>query len=566
MKIFRLFTALLFITAIGFAASYELITYSPTDNSEFLEGTDTMFVQAAVFKDSQIYSGVNLNVLIEGTSITQEIEPGLGNIFRDSLDISELEVGDYVLKLSIPSLNISENLNFEILSPEEGEEIQSANLFLDFISPQSEKYSSSNLLVRIQLKDINGMIPDDAKVTGVLSYYDEKVEDFNLKLSMRLFEKMLVLDEEGEYSIQVTAEHNGNKVIKSVNFYYGETEEKYETASEYNVFLTVVSPPETNSYVMDEEIPFYVMFKDTNDMFVDGEVRFEVYDPEEELIHEEKVSRNRQYFTTSYTFKEEGVYRLLFIGDFETFQNVQKTRLVYIETNKEDVNKLNVQIMSPKEDVYPDNAKLIARARLRYKNEPVKNATVIAVVNELEYEMTYDSFGEYTVKLPKLVEDEYKLSVVAKEGELIGEVNSEFKISKQRLNINLNYPDEGTIFLKRDNALTFSFDIADERGDVAHGAEISLALTDPEGKEIQSKIYQTETGEYTGIVYLDKRGTYQFTATGEKAGYVSDSIESNFTLDIEDLYIFGFEFETLLNIILILAILILVAGFLKGIF
>jgi len=566
MKIFRLITALLFIAAIGFATSYELITYSPADNYNFLEGTDSMFVQAAVFKDSQIYSGVKLNVLIENTNIDQEIEPGLGNIFRDSLDISELEIGSYVLELSVPSLEISKKLNFEIVTPEEGETIQSANLFLDFISPQSEQYSSSNVLVRVQLKDINGMIPDDAEVTGVLSYYDEKVEDFNLKLSMRLFEKMLILDEEGEYSLQVTAELNGNKVIKSVNFYYGETEEEYETASEYNVFLTVVSPPETNSYVIDEEIPFYVMFKDTNDMFVDGEVKFEVYDQEEELIHEEDLSRNRQYFTNSYTFKEEGVYRILFIGDFETFQNVQKTRLVYIETNKEDVNKLSIQIMSPKEDVYPDNAKLIARARLRYKNEPVKNATVIAVVNELEYEMTYDSFGEYTVKLPKLMEDEYKLSVVAKEGELVGEANSEFKISKQRLNINLNYPDEGTIFLKRDNALTFSFDISDERGDIAHGAEISLGLTDPEGKEIQSKIYQTETGEYTGIVYLDKRGTYQFTATGEKAGYVSDSIESTFTLDIEDLYVFGFEFETLLNIILILAILILVAGFLKGIF
>jgi len=411
------------------------------------------------------------------------------------------------------------------------------------------------------------MIPQNANVTGKLIFGGTEVETFELELVGRFFQEKITLSDEGKYAVEVTAQLENITETKSIEFYYGETTEDVEVASEYNVFLRITSPTETETFGIDEEVPIFVMFRDTNELFVDGKVSMEIYNTENEKIHDEDLERKRQYYTSEYKFKEEGVYRLHFKGIFSDFKPVNRSVLVYVETSKEEANQLEINIITPKVGVYPEDVKLILRARIKYQGTPVKNGTVYAVINELEYEMAYDAFGEYFVKLPKLAENEYQFSIVAKSEDLTGETESFFKISKHRLDLQLVYPEgEQTIFIKRDTPLTFSFDVYDETGDVSAGAEIILRITDVDGKEIESRIYQTEEGEYTGIVYLDKRGEYTFTSTAELSGYVKDSVESTFTLDIEDVYVFGMELETLLNIVLVVAILILIAGFLKGIF
>ena len=99
------------------------------------------------------------------------------------------------------------------------------------------------------------------------------------------------------------------------------------------------------------------------------------------------------------------VYRLLFEGETGNYV-ANKTAFAYIATEPSEANKLDVKVVTPSPDVYPEDAKLIVRARVKYKGDPVKNATVVAVVNEYEYNMKYDQYGEYYVKLPNLAEDE----------------------------------------------------------------------------------------------------------------------------------------------------------------
>jgi hypothetical protein len=195
------------------------------------------------------------------------------------------------------------------------------------------------------------------------------------------------------------------------------------------------------------------------------------------------------------------------------------------------------------------------------------------VILELEgniYAMDYDKFGEYTAVLPHLLQGTHSAKVIATEGNLMAEDYVEFMISDHLLNISLISPNTvDTNYLSEKEPLEIKLDVFDETHDIVPGALVVAEILEPSGRAIETQVFQDpETGVYKAVFYPNTAGIYRMTVTASKQGYVSGSEDYTFTVEIQKPSIIPatISWETLLTIVLGLAILILLAALLKFIF
>jgi hypothetical protein len=230
-----------------------------------------------------------------------------------------------------------------------------------------------------------------------------------------------------------------------------------------------------------------------------------------------------------------------------------------------------VSILVPRSSIYAKNSVIEARAKVMLGSQPVKNADVFFIFNNNTVQMSYDSFGEYVVNIGPLSEGEYSVKVTATKENLIAEDKSVFLISGHYLNITEISPINGQeLKMKKGEALKIKAKVVDETGDIIYGAFVVAKIVEPDEKALEMQLFQ-EDKYYAAVLYLDRLdGTYKLELSASHPQFVPAEKKSHFILEFkkEKWMLFGYEFtfETILTVILGIAILILLLGLLRAVF
>lgn len=268
-------------------------------------------------------------------------------------------------------------------------------------------------------------------------------------------------------------------------------------------------------------------------------------------------------YSTLFTPLAEGVYSLALTaakgGNIATLTLPFQVGALLTPTSD-----LTVDVLSPKTGTYAPNSSIVVRARVLYKNEPLKNATVSMDFLGGKKQMTYDKYGEYvtTVQPP---EGRYELGVVATYGSLVSEGKATFLVSRHTISLDLLSPTDNRT-IRKGESVTLSVNVLDEAGDVVNGVSLTATIIEPQGRVLEMPIFQSPaTGEYTTVFYPDDDGVYKISLLAGKEDYLESAVESTFAIELKK-EAMPITTETLLTIALAIAVLILLAAVLKVIF
>lgn len=280
-------------------------------------------------------------------------------------------------------------------------------------------------------------------------------------------------------------------------------------------------------------------------------------------ITELQMHESAYTYSALFTPQAEGAYNLTITA--RKAGNVAVLALAFrVGALLTPTSDLTVDVLSPKTGTYAPNSSIVVRARVLYKNDPLKNATVSMTLLNATQQMAYDKYGEYVAAVQP-PEGRYELSVVATYGGLVSEGKATFLVSRHTLNMELLSPaDNRTI--QKGESVTIAVNVLDEAGDVVNGVGLTATVIEPQGRVLEMPIFQSPaTGEYTTVFYPDDDGTYKISLLAGKENYLESAVEATFAIELKK-EAMPITTETLLTIALAIAVLILLAAVLKVIF
>lgn len=332
--------------------------------------------------------------------------------------------------------------------------------------------------------------------------------------------------------------------------------------------INILYPSQNQVFAINSTVPLEIEFLNYNmQMIKDAEVTATISRNGEE-IDEISMTEKQYTYWLSYKFESAGNYVVVFHGVKDDLED-EKRLYLSIGLPGEIAQALNftVQILIPRSDTYAEESQIIARARVRMEGQPVVDADVILQLGDNEYEMEYYQFGEYTYVIGPLGIGMYEMRVIASYTNLIAEDSVIFFISEHALSVDLIEPEDGQeVYLTLRDQMPLKVDVRDERGDIVPRALVLVDIIDPAGVTTETQLFQDpDTGIYKSVFYPDQEGIYRMTTTSSKAGYVGKIIDSNFkvTLKEDGFFPLKISWETLLTLIIAVAIAILVIGILR---
>jgi hypothetical protein len=336
--------------------------------------------------------------------------------------------------------------------------------------------------------------------------------------------------------------------------------------------IKVLYPESGRNYDLNTTVQFEIEFVDANSLIIDDAQMEMFIFGEGELV--DRIAMDEQAYTyrQGYFFDIPGRYEVKFSGEKGSIEAEQSVFItIGNETQIAEEADFTVDILVPQADVYAVGSSLLMRARVRYDQMPVTDAVVELDFMGQTILMDYDAYGEYTYVTPNIgVQGTYTVEVLTSYQGMLAKDIVEFMISDHFLNISLIEPSSPeAIVMEAGEPLDLHVDVFDETGDIVAGAEVIAEILEPRGRMVETQIFQDPvSGKYKTVVYPNEPGTYELTVTASKSGYVTDIKEFTYEISFpkKQWLPSSINYETLLLIILGLAILILVAGFLKFIF
>ncbi|MBI4214763.1 hypothetical protein HY546_02100, partial [archaeon] len=280
-----------------------------------------------------------------------------------------------------------------------------------------------------------------------------------------------------------------------------------------------------------------------------------------------EFSETPEYYVSTFRFEEAGQY-VVNVTASKGNLSAYASRTLTIGLQAGALQDLSLNIITPLPRVYPENTAPAVRARVSLSGRPVTDAIVLALLNSIEYPMTYVQFGEYTVSLPALQEGAYSLYVIASVNNSSTEDKVEFAVSKKRLLIELITPNESAeVVQKSGEAVTVAFNVKNERGDLEPNVQVEVTFLAPSGRRSVAQAFQSLSGEYSTQFFATDTGIHSYNVTADKAGFVPGFFQSDFRVTLEkQSFLFGWDTQTLLNVLLVVAILILIAAAFRAVF
>jgi hypothetical protein len=525
------------------------------------------------FVDLYAYAGIdqNNNISCDDVNVTVTVNnnayPMDRQVTCEYLRLLQLPAGEYVANFSgvYPG-----DEHRQVLCPFNITSVNSLSLVVYGI--RAGDVFRQNASAHIEAVGVVGNHNVDANITAKLISGNTILNETNLTestLDLKVGD-LLLNAPIGDYTIRVTAKYLSFIVQKDYNITISQTQVQNVSAAQLNLLILEPTP---SIYPKNFTISLQAAVQDESQNVVTGAiVRADIY-KDEAKVASVSLQPSDWYYKGSYLFRDVGVYRITYYASkgYSTI-NSSVTFLVGSESELLKTANFSVKILSPASSVYMRDSVLTVIAKLTKNNEPVTNASVILLFEGQQIIMAYDRFGQYKTSIGPLSDGTYKIKVVATQDTYIAQAETTFMISESILNIDTISPYlNQELEMKKGDALPIQAVILDEDRDIVAGAAIVAKILDPNGKEARMQLFQDEvTGEYSGNFYLDEvNGGYSLTIEASKMGYVPETKNSQFSIQFtkEQIPLFGnLNTETLLTIVLVVAIVILLAALLRAFF
>lgn len=371
---------------------------------------------------------------------------------------------------------------------------------------------------------------------------------------------------DGPYILRLTLTKDHFADVKEVNIIVNNSAEEVEPPT--GVRINVLYPLQNQNFEFNASVPIEAEFLDVNGLIIsNADVRAEIY-LEDEMVDEVRLLDKTYAYKGKYTFSEAGNYEIkinALRGDFSD----TKTVLVSIGEPSQIAEAANftITILSPLSDTYGKNSQINIRARVLEAFDPVADASVILYLNGIEYDMTYDRYGEYVYTTEALSVGNYEARTIASYENYLAEDSITFFISEHLLTIRVYSPATDEEFeIDEGDSIALTVDVVDETSDVVTGVLVLAGITEPNGRTAEIQLFQDpESGLYKSLFYATEEGTHYMTVSVSKAGYVGEEVSVNFIVKTKGGTWFPLDMniQTFLTIIIALAIIILIIQILK---
>ncbi len=435
--------------------------------------------------------------------------------------------------------------------------------------PLSVFKQGSSVFVEAQALLSNDPVGSSANTSLV----DEKGEDINSvvlsKTDSGTFQGTILLNssEEGDYYLRISVGYDGSVVFKDFPISLIPSESELNQTGPVP-FLRVLYPSNELEVPKNSTVLLQVEFKDSNGLTIQSaEVTGEVFKADK-LVKSFNMTESLYSYNAEVLFETPGRYVIIFHAVKNEMSDSKKlVLLVGNESERAEGMNFSVRIISPTPGVYAVDSKLNVIARVTVNRQPVSEASVVFYFDGREIAGEYEGNGEYGFTTPELAYGVHSLKTVAEYEDMMAEDYLEFMASDSFLNISPINPDPNqTLYVVEKEQIRLKIDVLDQDDDVVPGAEVTARIIEPNGREVETLLIQNEdTGVYESVFYPSLSGVYKISLKAEKPGFVGDSEEYSFSVELktEKLVI---SFHDLLTVLLVLGIIILVVLLLKIVF
>ncbi|MBI1973797.1 hypothetical protein HYS54_03205, partial [Candidatus Micrarchaeota archaeon] len=485
------------------------------------------------------------------------------------------ETGDYQVAIVARkgALSASSTLSFTILPPPGTPGGTSDGLVIRLLSPDQIAYPNANAAppVQVQVEDVSGTLVSKANLTGTVSRFDGNttmLQPLTFSETPFYYQSSFRFATPGEHGFTINARKGTLSASATFSITIGNvTGGTVTQPGGQGLAVIIVSPQNTLYEAENVTPPVVIVVKDENNNILTGATL------QGNVTLLGKNATRLSFRETPYYYTADNVVS----GPGEYVLNVSSTKgtrsgsasiSFAVGPQAEFRPSFLASIITPLPRVYPENAALAVRAKITLDNQPVTDASAIALLGTQEILMEYEQFGEYSSSLPPLPEGAYSLRVIAGLGNATTEDRVDFAVSKKRLFIDVITPNSsGEITQKSGEPVTLAFNVRNEHGDVESGVQVEATILDPSGRRSVAQAFQSTTGEYSTKFFATEQGTHHYNVTAEKIGFVTGSLDSQFIVTLDKkTFVFGWDAQTVLNVLLVIAILILIAAAFRAVF
>lgn len=440
------------------------------------------------------------------------------------------------------------------------------SLAVDVLSPESVASPGENLVKAVMYLAGTKLYSGTARV----DVYDSSGSLVVSKpLENKLGNFITTIDlAEGSYSLTVTGSYEGINTNKTVNVVISSVPNNVNQSGgqqEGNWKVDIITPRQGQT-LSPGIVPVHIALTNPQGFRTTSpEVDIKVT-RNGELVERKRMKKGPSTYFTTVNATEPGKYSLGFVTISEGVETeVTGLSDVSVEgANATGTGMLDIEILTPRPDVYSTNATLLARAVVTKEGQLLPDANVTIYFLGEAHQMEYDQ-GDYVYPLPLLEEGDYSVKIFANYSGYTGTAGVDFQVSGHKLSITVVSPD-AQVYIKESEKVPLRVSVADEKGDVVIGAFVTADVTEADGRTHTFQLYQSEsTKTYSTVFYPNVEGVQKVTFTASKPGYVQTAVDYSFEVILKKKEVIPLQVDmsTVYLVMGVIALLIIVAALFK---
>ncbi len=485
---------------------------------------------------------IKLNVLVggkvdENVNVSAKITKGNETVWEKEMtypynDLVNLDDGSYTFTANVV-------VDHGSGSAETSFTVSRSKFYMDIIDPKNGTYEGQ-IPVNIDLWS-DGVFVHHVEITGYVYSNGTLVKTFPVPEAQYHYSTTVSLDP-GIYEIVFKAAYENNTISSRVSI----TVPGIKTENGTTVVIPGIKPMKVEEIWTNLQRRYYstgktgiiaVDLKDpnTDEYITNAQISCCIYyDNETKCLPMAFNSKPIPHYQTEFTFPVEAWYEIVlnitapgYQRTIYRFPPIKVGRIpIKPPAGSETIQNYFFTIVSPSdEETYPAGKPIELRVQiLDREGMPIKDANVIAEVENETVEMMYDINGEYVGQISAGKPGTHEVTFTVKTNDTSFMRSRVFMVSNNSLTVNIVNPKNDTNVTSK--VLTIQAEVLDSSGDMVPDAEVSLTAVSPmSGEHKVSMERNLSTGYYQVEYSLDSPGIWKFMVYAEKEGVLPGSNE-----------------------------------------